>query len=44
MPVLMRQGGTYAYIVVSGLEHYLDHQVIADAVAEHLGVTIGSVA
>ena len=43
MPVLMRQGAAFAYITVSGLEHHLDHQIIADAVAEHLGVTIGSV-
>ena len=44
IPVLMRQGATFAYITVSGLEHYLDHQIIADAVAEHLGVQIESIA
>lgn len=44
MPVLMREGATFAYITVSGLEHNLDHQVIADAMAEHLNVTIGSIA
>jgi len=44
MPVFLRQGPVYAHIMVSGLEHYLDHQLIADAVAEHLGVCIGSIA
>jgi uncharacterized protein (UPF0303 family) len=44
MPVLMREGETFAYFVVSGLEHNLDHQVIADAVAEHLNTKVGSVA
>ncbi len=40
-PVLMRQGETFVYITVSGLAHYLDHQIIADALAEHLNVSIG---
>lgn len=44
MPILMREGATFAYITVSGLEHNADHQVIADAIAEHLNVTIGTVA
>ena len=44
MPVLMRQGGVFAYIMVSNLEHHVDHQLIADAIAEHLNVTIGSIA
>ena len=44
MPVLMRQGEVFAYIMVSGLEHNVDHQIIADAVAEHMNVTIGSIA
>ncbi len=44
IPVLMRQGSTFAYIAVSGLEHNLDHQVIADAIADHLNVNIRTVA
>lgn len=44
MPVLMRQGETFAYIAVSGMKHHIDHQIIADAVADHLNVTIGSIA
>lgn len=43
MPVLMREGCIYAHIMVSGLEHQVDHQLIADAVAEHLNVTVGSI-
>jgi uncharacterized protein (UPF0303 family) len=42
-PVLMNKGDTYAYITVSGLEHHEDHQIIADAIAEHLNVSIGSI-
>lgn len=44
MPVFMIKGPIFAYITVSGLEHHLDHQIIADAVAERLGVQTGSVA
>ena len=43
MPVLMRQGDIFAYIMVSGLEHNVDHQIIADALAEHLNKKIGSI-
>ena len=32
-PVKTRKEQTYAYISVSGLEHYLDHQIIVDAVS-----------
>lgn len=42
-PVLMSKGNTYAYITVSGLEHHEDHQIIADAIAEHLNVSIDSI-
>lgn len=44
IPVLMADGSdTWAYVLVSGLAHYHDHQVIADAMAEQLGVQIPSV-
>ncbi len=36
-PVQMKEGEPYAYIAVSGLEHYLDHQIIVDAVADFIG-------
>jgi uncharacterized protein (UPF0303 family) len=42
-PVLMSKRDTYAYITVSGLEHHEDHQIIADAIAEHLNVSIDSI-
>lgn len=42
-PVLMRAGGIWAYVLVSGLEHYEDHQVIADAMAWQLDRDIPSV-
>jgi len=29
-----------AYIMVSGLEHYLDHQIMVDAISEHLGLSV----
>ena len=30
----------FAYVMVSGMEHWDDHQVIADAMAKQLGVAI----
>ena len=32
--------GGFAYVMVSGMEHWDDHQVIADAMAKQLGVEI----
>ncbi len=43
-PVLPVDGTRpWAYVLVSGLAHYHDHQVIADAMAWQLGVTVPSV-
>ena len=40
-PVLIKDGSpTWAYVLVSGLQHYDDHQIIADAMAAQLGVSI----
>ena len=36
-PVKMKAGPSWACLLVSGLEHYEDHQVIADAMAWQLG-------
>lgn len=41
-PVFMRDGSVWAYVLVSGLEHYEDHQVIADAMARQLDREIPS--
>lgn len=43
MPVLMEDGSVWAYVLVSGLHHQEDHQVIADAMAWQLGAEIPSV-
>ena len=41
IPVFMKDGGkTFAYVMVSGMEHWDDHQVIADAMAEQLRAEI----
>lgn len=41
IPIFMKQGEkTFAYVMVSGMEHWADHQVIADAMAKQLGVEI----
>lgn len=41
IPVFMRDGSRpFAYVMVSGMEHWDDHQVIADAMAKQLGVAI----
>lgn len=41
IPVFMRDGSRpFAYVMVSGMEHWDDHQVIADAMAKQLGVEI----
>ncbi len=40
-PVLMKDHSpTFAYILVSGLDHYEDHQLIVDAVSEYLKCTV----
>ncbi|MDD6154856.1 MAG: heme-binding protein [Eubacteriales bacterium] len=40
-PVFNKAGGRpLAYVVFSGMQHYEDHQIIADAMAEQLGVEI----
>lgn len=36
-PVRVTGHNLFAYITVSGLEHYLDHQVIVDALNEYTG-------
>ena len=41
IPVFPADGGRpWAYVLVSGLEHWQDHQVIAQAMARRLGVQI----
>jgi len=39
-PLRLTDGELYGYVLASGLEHYEDHQVIADALAADLGVTV----
>ena len=36
-------GKLLGYVLVSGLPHECDHQLIADSLAEYLGVSIGSI-
>ena len=43
LPVKMKKGGTFAYIIVSGLEHYDDHQIIVDAVAGYLKIEVTAI-
>ena len=39
--VFNKKGGRpFAYVVISGMAHYEDHQIIAEAMATQLGVTI----
>lgn len=41
IPVFNKNGGRpFAYVVISGMPHYVDHQIIAEAMAEQLGVEI----
>ena len=41
IPVFMKDGRKpFAYVMVSGMEHWDDHQVIADAMARQLGAEI----
>lgn len=41
IPVFNKNGGRpLAYVVISGMAHYEDHQIIAEAMAKQLGVTI----
>lgn len=42
-PVFMQLGSAWAHILVSGLAHHEDHQIIADAMAWQLGREIPSV-
>lgn len=45
IPVFPVDGSTpWAYVLVSGMKHFEDHQVIADAMALQLGRKIGTVA
>ncbi|MEA4965957.1 MAG: heme-binding protein [Oscillospiraceae bacterium] len=37
-PLRMADGALRGYLLVSGLNHYEDHQVIADALSAHLGI------
>lgn len=41
IPVFNQAGGRpFAYVVISGMKHYEDHEIIAEAMAEQLGVEI----
>jgi uncharacterized protein (UPF0303 family) len=41
IPVFRKGGGRpFAYVVISGLDHYDDHMLIANAMAAQLGITI----
>ena len=41
IPVFNKNGGRpHAYVVISGMKHYEDHEIIAQAMAEQLGVAI----
>lgn len=41
IPVFNIHGGRpFAYVVISGMKHYEDHQIIADAMAQQLHVNI----
>ncbi len=42
-PIFDQNGGTLGYAVASGLDHYEDHQLIADAMAEMLEIEIPTV-
>lgn len=39
-PLRLKTGELWGYILASGLEHYEDHQVIADALAADLGLEL----
>ena len=44
LPVRMKDGSpVFAYILVSGMEHYNDHQLAVDAVAKHLKIEVPEV-
>ena len=43
-PVKMGNGDVYAYIIVSGLKHFDDHQIIVDALSDYLGKSVKSLA
>lgn len=41
IPVFHKNGGRpFAYVVISGMKHHEDHQIIAEAMAEQLGIQI----
>ena len=39
-PVIMKNGEVFARVLVSGMDHAEDHQIIADAMALQLGVEV----
>lgn len=41
-PVYRTEGAVNAYILVSGLRHEEDHQIIVDAICRYLGQTVGT--
>ena len=42
-PVLVKNCEPFVYVAVSGLEHYLDHQIIVDALSNFSGKKVESV-
>ena len=42
-PVRVKGQDPFAYILVSGLPHQMDHQIIVDVLSEYLGVETGSI-
>lgn len=42
-PVRVTGQNPFAYVAVSGLEHYLDHQIIVDALSEYTGKKVESI-
>ena len=42
-PVGVKGEDPFAYIMVSGLEHHLDHQIIVDALSAYLKITVASI-
>lgn len=43
IPVKLKNGETVGHVMVSALPHEKDHQLVADAMAEYLGVKIPSI-
>lgn len=42
-PVHRTEGVDNAYILVSGMAHEEDHQIMVDAISRHLGVAVGTI-